>query len=295
METLSFSPERLGISQREALERGQLNRNRLKQLVTRISITKEGDKYPHTYIFSPAGLGKTYAVKAHLKKSNIRYIQVSGNVSMFAFGIQLAVINFLNPYNEQVVIFVDDCDEIFRTESSCNTMKNVLDGAKTFTYEKSLSSQWDNLTPLQQEAIDFFRKEGKMGFTVPTDNLIFVFTSNFKLPIDDEVRASRAKGQSKSALLAHKNAIRSRCRVADFDLSWKEHWGWIADVALNTECLSGLEITEKEVHVILDFLWHHWNRLTERSIRLIEKMAETMKDYPKTYKVLWEIDYLKNV
>ena len=128
METLCCTPNRLGISQREALERGKLNRDRLKQLVTRISFTKEGDKYPHTYIFSPAGLGKTFAVRAHLRKSNIRYIQVSGNVSMFAFGIQLAVINFLNPYNETVVIFVDDCDEIFRTESSCNTMKNVLEG-----------------------------------------------------------------------------------------------------------------------------------------------------------------------
>jgi mRNA-degrading endonuclease HigB of HigAB toxin-antitoxin module len=212
MKKHSFSPNLLGIDQREALEKGKLNRVRLRQLVENISITKEGNRYPHTYFFSPPGLGKTFAVKNHLISSNTKYIQVSGNVSMFAFGIQLAVINYLNPHRE--------CDEIFKTEVNCNTMKNVLDGDRVFTYEKSLSSQWSNLSVIQQEAILNFQGKGRMGFSVPTDNMVFVFTSNFKLPIDDDVRIAREKGQSKSVILAHKNAIRSRCRVADFDLNW---------------------------------------------------------------------------
>ena len=284
----------LGISQREALEKGILNRQRLKQLVENISITKEGNKYPHTYFFSPPGLGKTFAVKNHLISSNTRFIQVSGNVSMFAFGIQLAVINYLNPQRESIVIFVDDCDEIFKTEVNCNTMKNVLDGDRVFTYEKSLTSQWSNLSTVQQEAILNFQGEGRMGFSVPTDNMVFVFTSNFKLPIDDDVRIAREKGQSKSVILAHKNAIRSRCRVADFDLSWKEHWGWIADVILNTNCLDNWRITVGEKLTMLEFLWNYWERLTERSIRLMEKMAVDMREQPESYRVIWEIDYLKN-
>jgi hypothetical protein len=290
----SFSPILLGISQKEALEKGKLNRQRLRQLVENISIVKEGNKYPHTYFFSPPGLGKTFAVKNHLISSNTKFIQVSGNVSMFAFGIQLAVINYLNPLKESIVIFVDDCDEIFKTEVNCNTMKNVLDGDRVFTYEKSLSSQWSNLSSIQQEAILNFQGEGKMGFSVPTDNMIFVFTSNFKLPIDDDVRIAREKGQSKSVILAHKNAIRSRCRVADFDLSWKEHWGWIADVILYTNCLNNWNMSVSEKLVMLDFLWNNWDRLTERSIRLIEKMAVAMREQPESYKVIWELDYLKN-
>jgi hypothetical protein len=294
MKKHSFSPNLLGISQREALEKGILNRQRLKQLVENISITKEGNKYPHTYFFSPPGLGKTFAVKNHLISSNTRFIQVSGNVSMFAFGIQLAVINYLNPQRESIVIFVDDCDEIFKTEVNCNTMKNVLDGDRVFTYEKSLTSQWSNLSTVQQEAILNFQGEGRMGFSVPTDNMVFVFTSNFKLPIDDDVRIAREKGQSKSVILAHKNAIRSRCRVADFDLSWKEHWGWIADVILNTNCLDNWRITVGEKLTMLEFLWNYWERLTERSIRLMEKMAVDMREQPESYRVIWEIDYLKN-
>jgi len=289
-----FSTNQLGIEQREALEKGKLNRERLKQLVENISITKKGNKYPHTYFFSPPGLGKTFAVKNHLITANIKNIQVSGNVSMFAFGIQLAVINYLNPQKESIVIFVDDCDEIFKTEANCNTMKNVLDGDRVFTYEKSLTSQWSNLSVIQQEAILNFQGKGKMGFSVPTDNMVFVFTSNFKLPIDDDVRNAREKGQSKSVILAHKNAIRSRCRVADFDLSWKEHWGWIADVILTTNCLDNWRISVGEKLIMLEFLWNYWERLTERSIRLMEKMAVAMREHPESFRVIWEIDYLKN-
>lgn len=285
---------RPGMNQLDALQKGKAHRQRLKQLVEKISLVKEGDKYPHLYFFSPPGLGKTFTVLNHLKDSGIRYVQVSGNVSMFAFGIQLAVINYLNPNMEPFVIFVDDCDEILKNEQNCNTMKNVLDGSKVFTYEKSLSSQRNNLTDVQQDAIDYYQEEGKMGFTVPTNNLIFVFTSNFKLPLDDQVQEAREKGLSKSVLLSHRNAIRSRCRVADFDLGWAEQWGWIADVVKNTNCLAHYHVSAQEKQIILDFLWYNWDSLTERSIRLVEKMADTMKEYPGDYRLLWELDYLKN-
>jgi hypothetical protein len=288
------SPSRLGMSRLEALERGKAHRLRLKQLVAKISFVKEGDKYPHLYFFSPPGLGKTYTVINHLEDSGISYVQVSGNVSMFAFGIQLAVINYRNPNMEPVVIFVDDCDEILKNEANCNTMKNVLDGSKVFTYEKSLTSQRNNLSDTQLEAIEYYQEEGKMGFTVPTHNLIFVFTSNFKLPVDDEVQLAREKGLSKSVLLSHRNAIRSRCKVSDFDLTSEEQWGWIADVVQNTICLECYQVSITEKQVILDFLWHNWDFLKERSIRLVEKMANTMRDCPNNYRMLWELDYLKN-
>jgi hypothetical protein len=294
MEKLEYYPNALSIGQKEALERGKLNRERLRQMVEKISLVKEGDKYPHTYLFSPSGLGKTYAVKNHLLQSETKFIQVSGNVSMFAFGIQLAVISYLNPNKEAIVVFVDDCDELFKTDMNCNTMKNVLDGDRVFTYEKSLASQWSNLSQLQQEAILNFQGEGKMGFSVPTDNMIFVFTSNFKLPTDDEVRNARKRNLSKMVMLAHRNAIRSRCRVADFDLTKEEHWGWIADVVYNTDCLDAWNITLSEKQIMLDFLWYNWEMMTERSIRLMEKMAVSIIEHPESYKTVWEIDYLKN-
>ena len=279
--------------QMQALEKGMQIRSRFNQLIKNIGKSTKSSKYGDTYFFSPPGTGKSYSIKHHLSNSDIKHFIVSGNVSMYAFGVSLCVINYLNKLAEQIIIVVDDCDEIFATEASCNTMKNVLDGVRTFTYEKSLQSQWPNLSELQKEAIKAHQNEEKCGFSVPCDNMSFVFLSNFKLPIDDVVREAREKNQSKSKLLAHKNAIRSRCNVADFDLKNEAHWGWIADVALNTNCLNPIEYSQEEKIEILNFIWKNWKDLTERSIRLLEKMAIILKQYPDSYNTIWEIDFLK--
>ena len=279
--------------QMQALEKGMQIRSRFNQLIKNMGKSTKSSKYGDTYFFSPPGTGKSYSIKHHLSNSDIKYFIVSGNVSMYAFGVSLCVINYLNKLAEQIIIVVDDCDEIFATEASCNTMKNVLDGVRTFTYEKSLQSQWPNLSELQKEAIRAHQNEEKCGFSVPCDSMSFVFLSNFKLPIDDVVREAREKNQSKSKLLAHKNAIRSRCNVADFDLKNEAHWGWIADVALNTNCLNPIEYSQEEKIEILNFIWTNWKDLTERSIRLLEKMAIILKQYPDSYNTIWEIDFLK--
>jgi hypothetical protein len=81
--------------------------------------------------------------------------------------------------------------------------------------------------------------------------------------------------------------------VQDFSLTNAELWGWIADVILNTECLNQFNMTDEEKLVILNFLWDNWESLTERSIRLIEKMAIIKNEYPDSYEIVWGIDFLK--
>lgn len=279
------------LTKEESLVRGTNKRERMIGLIENLTKFNQKEKFPHLYIYSPPGLGKTHTVNQFLKESELPYFVISGNTSMFAFGIQLAVINYQNTERTNILIYVDDCDEIFKNEQNCNTMKNVLDGEKKFVYEKSLSSQYSLLSTLQKESINYHSENGKMGFVVPTDNLRFVFTSNFSLPIDDDVQLARQKGGYKSVLMAHRNAIRSRCKVADFDLTPQEHWGWIADVTLNPDFLP--EISASKKNIILGFLWDNWSHLNERSIRSVEKMANLMNYYPNEFMSLWEMDYLK--
>jgi len=281
------------LKQMEALEKGRRKRERMMLLVSNITELHQHEKYSNLYIYSPPGLGKTFTVNKFLENSDIIHFPVSGNTSMFAFGIQLAVINYENIERLPVIIHVDDCDEIFKNDQNCNTMKKVLDAEQRFIYEKSLSSQWGNMSELQRDAIKHFSEEGKFGFNVPTDNMRFIFTSNFQLPMDDEVAEARKKSKSKAILLSHRNAIRSRCKVGDFDLTKEEHWGWISDVVLSDGFLRAEEISDKEKETILNFLWNNWLFLKERSIRLIEKMIIAMRQFPETYKRVWEIDYLK--
>lgn len=283
----------LNLKQLLALEKGMKIRNRFKQLIENINTTSKNSKFPHSYFYSPPGTGKSFTIVNHLINSNEKHVVISGNISMYAFMVSLCVLNYLNIEKSNITIVVDDCDEILATEANCNTMKNALDGPRILVYEKSLQSQWQNLNELQKEAIKAHQNDEKCGFSVPCNKMSFVFTSNFKLPIDDEVRKAREKNQSRSILMAHKNAIRSRCNVADFDLRFEEHWGWIADVVLYTECLPSLEYTEEQKIQILNFLWNNWENLTERSIRLVEKMGNILKQYPDSYNEIWLLDFLK--
>jgi hypothetical protein len=277
-------------TQLQAIDNGAAKRKRLKSLAEKASNASVDSKFPHTYIFSPPGLGKTFTVSKAVESAGIENYVISGNQSMFAFGIQLAVINRFTPKDKSVVIIVDDCDEILKNAQNINIMKNVLSGNKVYSYEKSLQSQWSNLSDIQKEAIEFHSDDSKMGFNVPTDRFIFIFTSNFKLPTEDEVRNARDKQQAKAVLLGHLEAIRSRCRPADFELDDNEKWGWIADCILNEDCI---DISEEDKIILLDWMYYNWNNMNERSIRTAEKMAESMIDDPTGYKDDWEIDYLK--
>jgi hypothetical protein len=282
-----------GMTKTDALQKGMQNRTRFLEVVQKLPEFKDGDKYPHKFIYGYPGIGKSYEITSHLDTSQTKYVLISGNVSLFAFGVQLCVINFLNPTQERIIVFCDDVDTLVSTEASCNMLKSALHGPRLFTYEKSLQSQWGNLSDLQREAIKYHQEDGKMGFQVPTTSMSFIIVSNIQLPTDDEVQAAREKGKSKASLMAHKNAIRSRCMVQDFSLTNAELWGWISDVILNTDCLSQYNLETEEKLTILDFLWDNWENLTERSIRLIEKMAIIKKEYPENYSMVWEIDFLK--
>lgn len=281
-------------TQQEALERGIRYRKRLTKVISKICETSVSNNYQHLYVYGPAGIGKTYLVKKQLEESGVKHYLVSGANSIYTLGVFLAVLQFSNTEREKRYIFIDDCDEILKSEANCNIMKNVLFGEKKFVYEKSMNSILPTLTEVQRSAILNFSSDDKMGYSVPTDNLVFIFTSNFKLPCDDEVQAAREKGRSKAVLMAHHNAIRSRVQCADFDLSDAEKWGWSADVILNTSCLESLNLTEEERKQILDFNWNNWERLKERSIRSIEKIAVALRENPEDYMDVWEIDFLKN-
>jgi hypothetical protein len=282
-----------GMSKNEALDSGGQNRLRFLQVVSKLPQIKEDDIYPHKFIYGYPGIGKTYEINKQLETSDVNYVMVTGNVSMFAFGVQLAVINYLNPNQEKAIVFCDDVDTLVATESSCNQLKSALHGPRKFTYEKSLQSQWSSLSEIQKEAIKHHQEEGKLGFSVDCKTMSFILVSNIQLPTDDQVRDAREKGKGKASLLAHKNAIRSRCMVQDFSLTNAELWGWIADVVLRTDCLKQFDLDQEEKFIMLNFIWDNWEQLTERSIRLIEKMAILKKEYPDSFQSVWEIDFLK--
>ena len=278
---------RLKKVQLNAINKGKVKRARLVKIAQRA--VKQKSARP-TYIYSPPGLGKTFTVNQAIKNTKSRQYTISGNVSMFAFGVQMATIAYLDK-SKHIIVNVDDCDEILKNEQNINILKNMLEGSKRYTYNKSMTSQMVHLADIQRDAIDHFSDPNMLGYSVPVDRFNFVFTSNLQLPFDDEVEDANLKGRAKATLLAHRNAIRSRCQTNDFNLEWDEQWGWVADVVLNTEILNN--ITKKEKNILLDWMYCNYDDMTERSIRTAEKMASAIVDDPTGYISDWEIDFLK--
>jgi hypothetical protein len=265
------------ITNEDALVIGRNWKQRIIDQVKRVVECDDNAVFPHLYIYGPSGTGKTYTV--------------SGNISLFAFAIQLAVVrNSVGQSN--VIIVVDDCDELLKNTVNLNTMKNVLEGERVLTYNKSLVSQMKEMSTVQVNAIESFRGEGQMGFSVPTNTMRFIFTSNIPLPTDDEVNVARKRSSlSKATLLSHQCAIRSRCNVLDLHLSDKEMYSLIAHTALESNLLP--LITSKKKEHILEFMQLNWEFLKERSLRTVIKMNEIMTRYPDNFWDIWRMDFLK--
>jgi hypothetical protein len=279
-------------SQQQHYEEGQKSRRQLSFLGKRITKVSSDDQYPHYYIYSVPGLGKTHTVVNALETSDKPHFVISGSISPWAFGTQLAYINHNVPKEQEVVIVVDDCDGIFKDNESINIMKNILEGLKNYHYQKDVSKNLGHLPPDVRTAVEHHMSAGQIGFKVPTGRMVFIFTSNEKLPTDDEVQSIKNKGTNAFQRKMHLNAIRSRCQVKDFDLAPLIQWGWCADVILNEDC--GLsDIPQEVIGELLDFTYHNWSNMKTRSIRTLQMMSNEYRQFPDDYKEVWEMEYLK--
>ena len=271
---------------------GQKSRKQLSFLGKRVTKVSSNDQYPHYYIYSAPGLGKTHTIKNSLEKSGKPHFVISGSISPWAFGTQLAYINYSVPKDVEVVVVVDDCDGIFRDNESINVMKNILEGFRTFNYQKDVSKMLGQLPNDIRTAVESHMSENTMGFKVPTDRMVFIFTSNEKLPMDDDIKSIQNKGTKVYQRKMHLNAIRSRCQTKDFDLKPLVQWGWVADVTLNEE-MGISDIPKEVVSEVLEFTYNNWSNLKTKSIRTISMMLNEYRQFPNDYAEVWEMEYLK--
>lgn len=276
-----------------AIHKGQQKRKRLKRTTQKAAESTLGSKKNHYYIYGPSGIGKTYNMEKELEASGVINYTISGNVSMWAFAVQLACVKAQHP-NEKVVILVDDCDELLKDGKSANQLKETLAEGR-FTYNKQ--PQMHMLTSdFQKACVEQFMKDANLGFSIPIENFTFVITSNFQLPYDSTPEEMLRKNGDvmtpRIGYLKHLTAIRGRMMVKDISLTWEEKWGNIADVLMNDNGCP--ELNEQQKIFLLQWMWTNWNDMTETSIRTAEKMADILIDEGEEgIQDAWEIDFLK--
>lgn len=266
--------------QQQYLKLGQQERRRLYYIGQQIASTNFFGKYPHHYIYSEPGLGKTHTVNEALSQSSNPHIEIGSNPSMFALGLTLAVAAYKHQ-KEQIIVSIDDCNEVLRTPNNINIMKNVLGENRVYHYQKNLGGLIKQLDEIQQEAIRFWSKNGESGFRVSTENMMFVFTANEKLPTIDTCKTVRCR---------HLLAITDRVSNHELEMEPLVQWGWISDVILNTDSLKF--VSEEMKFIICDYLYQNWFRLRTKSIRTAIKMAELVVRFPNNYLEHWDIQFV---
>jgi hypothetical protein len=267
----------LSSKQKAALEAGQSQRKHLIFATQQAALSTELDNPEHYYIYGPSGIGKTFQSEKAVDDMNVITRTVSGNVSMFAFAIQLAVIKYLHP-DEKVVIIIDDCDEILKDAKTINQMKELL-GKNILSYNKRFHvNSVGEEGSLEHTAISSFMREGQLGFSVDVSNFTFIITSNIQLPYDDTadkmVEKNGGLDSARSIRARHLAAIRGRVMPVDLNMTWQEKWGNLAYVLLEDNLCD--DCTKEQKLTILHYLWDNWKNMKETSIRTAEKMSRML-------------------
>ena len=290
--TIQFSSQ-----QKECIRKGALKRQGLireaKKAANRAAGKAIREEYLDTILAGTTGIGKTFNVEQSINELGVPSITLKGNKSMFAFGGDLMLLHSRMPKGSKMALIIDDCDSFFENKENINILKGMTGktGTRQFQYNKKVNEH--AFTEGQMQVMEQYQTEGMHGFTVPTDDFIFIFTTNFPLPFESDAKEALDKGVSaKANRLQDLSAIRGRFNVKDYMLDKDTNWGWIAEVALNDGGLDMLE-SDAEKMFLLDWMYNNWDAMTETNIRTIEKMAYEMVDYPEEYRDNWEADFLK--
>lgn len=284
--------------QKEAISKGALKRKGLIREAQKAANRAAGkairEEYLDTILAGTTGIGKTFNIEKSIEELGVPSLTLKGNKSMFAFGADLMLLHSRIPEGQKLALVIDDCDSFFESKENINILKGMTGklGSRQFQYNKKINE--NIFTEAQLSVMPQYQVEGMHGFTVPTDNFIFIFTTNFVLPCESDAKEMLDKngGSAKANRMQDLAAIRGRFNVKDYQLDFETNWGWIAEVALNDNGLPMLE-SELQIIVLLDWMWNNWHKMTETNIRTIEKMAYEMIDYPNEYRDNWEADFLK--
>lgn len=248
-------------------------------------------------ISSLPGLGKTFTTAQELKKhSDDEFILIEGNSSLPGFIIDVTTAVYLATLGKkQLTIILDDCDVLF-ADANINTAKKMFDDTRALKYNKPASALKSFCTDLQKEAVEYFSKEESSGFSVPLDAVTFIVLSNRLLPTSNQVDGLE-EGTKKHSVQTDLLAIRRRTQYKQIDMDLDVLWGYVANVTLNTNiCEKATQFmkkfTDAELEQIVDWLDKRWDKVSERNLSIVEKMAKDMVRYPNEYVDIWEINYV---
>jgi hypothetical protein len=225
-------------------------------------------------VSGPPGVGKSYGVEAVLNKEGLfdtlaerkpKFEVVKG--AMSAIGLYAKLYEFSSKGN---VIVFDDCDSILLEELSLNILKGALDSS-----ERRFISWNTDSRLLRSEGIpDRFEFCGAA-----------IFITNIKF---EHVRSKKLRD--------HLNALESRCHYIDLQMdTQREKILRIRQVVNDAGMLDRYSFEKGAKEELLKFVDDNKDKLRELSLRMVLKLADLRKSFPKTWTSMAKTTCMKRV
>jgi len=240
-------------------------RERFEILTEMTKAVKSGDVRA-MIVSGPPGVGKSFGVEQVLEKDGLfdvlgerkpRYEIVKG--AMSAIGLYAKLYEYSDAKN---VLVFDDCDSILMEDLSLNILKGALDSGK----KRFISWNTDSRILRSEGIPDRFEFKGAA-----------IFITNIKFA---HVRSKKLKD--------HLDALESRCHYIDLEMDTnREKILRIKQITMD----GMLDVYDFEVPAlardeILEFIDANQDKLRELSLRMVLKIADLRKSFPKNWKAM---------
>jgi hypothetical protein len=213
-------------------------------------------------VSGPPGVGKSFGVEKVLQKDGLfdtlaerkpKYEVVKG--AMSALGLYAKLYEFSDKGN--VVVF-DDCDSILMEDLSLNILKGALDSSERRFIAWNTDSRL-----LRSEGIpDRFEFKGAA-----------IFITNIKF---EHVKSKRLRD--------HLDALESRCHYIDLQMDTnREKILRIKQVVNDAGMLDRFDFDQIQKDEIVQFVVDNQDKLRELSLRMVLKLADLRKSFPKNW------------
>jgi hypothetical protein len=222
-------------------------------------------------VSGPPGVGKSHNVEAVLQKDGLfdtlgerkpKFEVVKG--AMSSIGLYSKLYEFSD--SKHVLVF-DDCDDILQEELSLNILKGALDSnARRF-----ISWNTDSRILRSEGIPDRFEFKGAA-----------IFITNIKF---EHVRSKK--------LRSHLDALESRCHYMDLEMdTQREKMLWIQNI-VQKGMLDRYEFEPVVVQEVLDFIATNKDRLRELSLRMVLKISDLRRAFPKSWTAMAQTTCMK--
>ena len=223
-------------------------------------------------VSGPPGVGKSYGVEAQLQKADLfntlaerkpKFEVVKG--AMSSIGLYAKLYEFAAEGN--VVVF-DDCDSILMEDLSLNILKGALDSSS----RRFISWNTDSRLLRSEGIPDRFEFKGAA-----------IFITNIKF---EHVKSKRLRD--------HLDALESRCHYIDLQMDTnREKILRIKQVVNQGDMLARYEFEQCVKDEIVNFVETNQDKLRELSLRMVLKLADLRKSFPRNWTAMAKTTCMK--